>query len=381
MKTVPAGAEPQFDHQGATNTTVSNLNLPGNYTFTLRAFDDIHMTTLDKTITVNAAPGAPVITSAANANVIAGTPFTYTIAASDNPMNFAATNLPPGLTFTNGVISGTPSIVGTYNIQISASNASGMGYGNLVLTVKLPLPVITSSSIADGITNIAFNYTIQATSVPTSFSASGLPAGLTLNSLTGAITGTNTTGGIFNATIIANNATGATTNLLTIIIYTNAPPAPVITSPLSATGKMSVSFNYQIAATNYPTSFFVIGLPLGLSFDPASGRIFGIPSATGNFLVTLRAINNGGTGSTNLNLTINPEPPPRIDSVSMQNGFTLSFSMLTNRHYAVEWIGSLPNTNWMALTNGIPGSETIQTVTDLVTDAPARFYRLKVTAP
>ena len=39
VKTVPVGAEPQFDHQGTTNTEVSNLNLPGNYTFTLRAFD------------------------------------------------------------------------------------------------------------------------------------------------------------------------------------------------------------------------------------------------------------------------------------------------------------------------------------------------------
>jgi Putative Ig domain len=381
VKTVPAGAEPQFDHQGATNTTVSNLNVPGNYTFTLRVFDDIHETTQDRTITVNAAPGAPVITSAAAAGVIAGTSFTYTITVSGSPTSFSATNLPPGLTFANGVISGTPTIVGTYNIQLSAANASGTCYGNLALTVKLPLPNITSSSTADGVTNIAFNYTIQATSVPTSFSASGLPAGLALNSLTGTITGTNTTGGIFNAIIIASNSTGATTNSLAILIYNSAPSMPGITSALTATGNMSASFNYQIAATNYPTSFFVIGLPLGLSFDPASGRIFGIPSVTGNFPVTLRAINGGGTGSTNLNLTLNPEPPPHIDSATMQNGFNLSFLTLTNRFYAIEWITNLLNTNWSALTNGIPGSATTQTITDPVTNAPSRFYRIKVTSP
>jgi hypothetical protein len=381
VKTVPAGAQPQFDHQGATNTTVRNLNLPGNYTFTLRAFDDIHMTTLDKTITVSAAPGAPVITSAAAAGVITGTSFTYTITASGSPTSFSATNLPPGLTFANGVISGTPTIVGTYNIQLSAANASGTGYGNLVLTVKLPLPVITSSSTADGVTNIAFNYSIQATSVPTSFSASGLPAGLVLNSLTGAITGTNTTGGIFNATIVANNSTGATTNSLTIVIYNSAPVVPSITSALTATGNMSASFNYQIAATNYPTSFFVIGLPLGLSFDPASGRIFGIPSVTGNFPVTLRAINGGGTGSTNLNLTLNLEPPPHIDSVTMQNGFSLSFLTLTNRLYSVEWINNLLNSNWTALISGIPGDGTTKTVTDAATTDINRFYRLKVDMP
>ena len=94
-------------------------------------------------------------------------------------------------------------------------------------------------SVADGIVNVAFNYTIRATPVPTSFSASGLPAGLVLNSLTGAITGTNTTGGTFNATIVANNSTGSATNELTIAIYNGAASAPVITSALTATGSLS----------------------------------------------------------------------------------------------------------------------------------------------
>ena len=215
-----------------------------------------------------------------------------------------------GMTFSNGVISGTPEIVGTYNIQLAAANASGTGYGNLALTVQLPLPAITSSAIADGLVNTAFNFTVQADNVPTSFSAAGLPSGLTLNSVTGAITGTNTTGGAFNVTVIAANSTGQTTNNLTIIIYSGAGLSPGVTSALAATGNVSASFNYQITASNNPTSFFVIGLPAGLMFDPASGRIFGIPFVTGNFAVTLRAINRNGTGSATLALTINPPPLP-----------------------------------------------------------------------
>ena len=74
--------------------------------------------------------------------------------------------------------------------------------------------------------NAAFSYTIQATAVPTSFSAIGLPFGLVLNSLTGAIMGTNTTGGVFTVSIAANNSTGSATNLLTIVIYTGAAAAP-----------------------------------------------------------------------------------------------------------------------------------------------------------
>ncbi len=378
VKATPAGAQPLFDHQGATNTTVSNLKLPGSYTFTLRAFDDLHMTTQDKTISVSAAPGAPVITSAAAASVIVGLPFIYTITASGGPAGFNAINLPPGLTFTNGVLSGSPQIVGTYNLLLSATNISGAGYGNLTLTVKLPLPVITSSPSADGLVNTAFDYTVQATSVATSFSATGLPGGVIINSLTGVMTGSPTNTGIFNATITANNSTGATTNSLTIIIYNSVAPAPVITSALTATGNLSASFNYQIIATNYPTSFFAIGLPPGLSFDPASGRIFGIPGLTGSFVVTLRAINSGGTGSANLALTIGPEPPPQIDSFLLENGFNMSFLTLTNRLYEVDWLANLAGSNWTTLASDIIGNGATQSVTDPITNASARFYRLKV---
>jgi hypothetical protein len=202
-----------------------------------------------------------------------------------------------------------------------------------------------------------------------------------LNSLTGAITGTNTTGGTFDVTIVANNSTGSATNALTIAIDNGVAPAPIISSALTATGSLSASFNYQIAATNYPTSFFVIGLPSGLSFDPASGRIFGIPAVTGNFAVTLRALNRNGTGGANLSLTINPEPPPKIDSVSIQNGVALAFLTMTNRVYAVEWSTNLLNASWISLTGGIIGDGGTQTVVDPTTNDLTRFYRLKVTVP
>ncbi|HWX21832.1 MAG TPA: putative Ig domain-containing protein [Candidatus Binatia bacterium] len=381
VTTTPIGAKPRFDHQGSTNATVSNLTLPGTYTFTLRAFNDLYMTTSNVTLIVKAAPGAPVITSPANDSVIVGTPYTYSIAASNGPTGFDAIDLPAGLTFANGVISGTPSIAGSCNILLVGTNASGAGYGNLALTVKLPLPVFTSSATADGVVNTPFLYTLQAANVSTSFSAINLPPGFVLNSLTGAITNTPTSAGTNTVIVIANNSTGSTTNSLTIIIYNGPPSVPVITSPLTATGSLSAGFNYQITAANYPTSSFAIGLPLGLSFDPASGRIFGIPSITGSFNVTLRALNSGGTGSASLALTITPEPPPKIDSITLRNGFALTFLALTNRHYAVQWLTNLLDTHWAALTSGIPGNAATQTVTDTTTNAPARFYRLKVMTP
>jgi hypothetical protein len=52
IKTVPAGANPVFTHQGLAISNVGRLSIPGTYTFTLRAFDDIHETTKDVTVQV-----------------------------------------------------------------------------------------------------------------------------------------------------------------------------------------------------------------------------------------------------------------------------------------------------------------------------------------
>jgi len=138
LKSAPIGAEPLFDHQGLPKTTVRNLTLPGTYVFTLRVFDDLHMSTSDLSLTVIPAPGAPVITSAAAASVIAGTSFRYRVTASGAPAGFNVRSLPPGFTFSNGIISGTPTRVGAYNILLIATNASGVGYGNLALIVIAP---------------------------------------------------------------------------------------------------------------------------------------------------------------------------------------------------------------------------------------------------
>jgi hypothetical protein len=381
VTTTPPGAHPTFDHQGLSTTTVSNLVLPGAYTFQLRVFDDLHMTTQDTTFTVSPQPGAPVITSVATDSVILGLPYNYALSANNGPTGFVVIGLPAGLSFSNGVISGSPSNAGSYNIQLSASNATGAGYGNLALTVKLPLPVITSPLTADGLVNVAFNYTIQSENVATIFGATALPGGLTLNSATGAITGTPTNSGVYSVAINAANTTGETTSNLTIIIYNGSAPAPVINSALNAFGTVGARFNYAITASNNPTGFFAIGLPAGLSFNPANGEVTGAPLMAGAFNVTIRASNQGGTGSSNLLLNIDPEPAPQIQAFWTPTGIDLSFLALVTHRYSVEWNTNLLNGVWTALISDLPGDGTSATIADPTTNLAARFYRLQVFTP
>lgn len=79
----------------------------------------------------------PVITSSTTASGSQGRPFTYQITANNNPVSFAATNLPNGLTLntTTGLISGTTAANGIINISVSATNTAGTGTQNVALEI------------------------------------------------------------------------------------------------------------------------------------------------------------------------------------------------------------------------------------------------------
>src|SRR4029077_5909491 len=83
----------------------------------------------------------------------------------------------------------------TYSDPNGLSIAGGTSTGGTVtVTPGLPVaPVITSAGTASGTVGTAFSYQIVATNSPTSFNATGLPAGLTVNAGTGLISGTPTT--------------------------------------------------------------------------------------------------------------------------------------------------------------------------------------------
>jgi hypothetical protein len=81
------------------------------------------------------APAAPVITSPTTATAKVGTAFTYTIVASNSPTSYSATSLPAGLSVntSTGLISGTPTAIGTNSVTIGATNAGGSGTATLVI--------------------------------------------------------------------------------------------------------------------------------------------------------------------------------------------------------------------------------------------------------
>ena len=275
---------------GAVFTSTANFGQPSDFSMGVNG-------------TVNPPP--PVITSPPTDTATAGQLFSYQITATNNPTSFNATGLPANLTVdtSTGLISGTPSTAGIFSITLSATNAGGTGTATLTLTVNPAPPVITSPSSTTGTVGQAFTYQITATNSPTSFNATGLPAGITVNTGTGLISGTPSAAGTFSINLSVTNAGGTGTAILTLTV-SKTTSAPVITSPDSANATMGQSFSYQITATNSPTSFGASGLPAGLSIKTGTGLISGAATVAGDFSVSLSATNASGTGTAVLTLHV-----------------------------------------------------------------------------
>ncbi len=173
------------------------------------------------------APHAPVITSALSVSGNVALPFRYQITGTLFPHIFTSTSLPNGLSLSaTGVISGTPTDVGTTTVTLTLANGSDSSTYPITISIApLPLPAVTSILTAYGSVGAAFTYNAIANNNTTSYAATGLDGtGLSLDPATGIISGTPTTVGTINADITPTNATGAGAPSTLVIKIFASPP-------------------------------------------------------------------------------------------------------------------------------------------------------------
>lgn len=101
-----------------------------------------------------------------------------------------------------------------------ATAATNTAFRGIAFAPALKVPAITNTTLTlSGDLNVALaNYTITADNAPQSYNATGLPAGVTINTQTGVISGTPLNAGTFNVTISATNAAGTDSRTLVITI-------------------------------------------------------------------------------------------------------------------------------------------------------------------
>ncbi len=310
----------------------------GTFPVTITAVNGAGAGSAVLTLTMANPPLVPVVTSAAAypppgstvpAGVAVTSANTYTITAQN--MSYAGSKymatLPAVLNLaysqTTGKITGTPKYPGTYTIPIWGVNPGGAGaVVNLAYTVApngMP-PMITSVATATAYlgtvyTAISGVYTVAGSGTPTLFGVTApgggtLPAWLKINAATGVLYGTPDALGNFPVVVSAANAGGTVTANVTLSVVRN-PNAPVISSPLTASGHVGTPFTYTVAASNNPTGYMVTGLPAPLQLG--GNVISGTPTSIAtNIAVTLKAANAYGFDQETLILNIAPAVTPPV---------------------------------------------------------------------
>jgi uncharacterized protein YhjY with autotransporter beta-barrel domain len=186
------------DSTGGTAATVTN-----NYTLTIAV--------PSLTLTPATVPAGTAGVAYSQAFTASGgiAPYTYAISAGA---------LPAGLSFTSaGLLSGTPTVAGTFNFSITATDSTTGTAGTVTVayTLTLSVPTITVNPpvLPNAVLSVPYNHVINAVggTQPYTFAvtAGALPAGVTLGA-DGTISGAATATGTFNFTITATDALGFT---------------------------------------------------------------------------------------------------------------------------------------------------------------------------
>jgi hypothetical protein len=205
----------------------------GSFPITLTATNGIGTpATQEFTLTVDAAPD---ITSPLTTNFYEGVANSFTVTATGYPRpTFAETGaLPTGVTLdpTTGVLSGTPNATGTFPITLTASNGiTPDATQTFHLVVLVPPLVVTTTSLPGGIVGSVYTATLTASgrAIPFSWSVTSgaLPAGLSLDTATGVISGTPTAVGSSTFTVAVRDANGTVASSPLAITVASAVIAP-----------------------------------------------------------------------------------------------------------------------------------------------------------
>lgn len=230
------------------------------------------------------------------------------------PYTYAALpgSLPPGLTLSlAGVLSGTPTIAGSYTATITANDSTGVCSGNQVYKINISCPAITISPsiLPNGEVCKPYNQTITPSCGTAPYlcgvASGGLPPGLVLSSCV--ISGTPTVAGVFSFTITATDSVSSfTTQPYTIVITCPIIPiSPPVLPPATACLNYCVKLKPSCAIGSTQFSVTSGALPPGLPLSP-DGMLCGTPSTAGiySWTVTFTDSVSGCTGSVTYTLVV-----------------------------------------------------------------------------
>lgn len=187
----------------------------------------------------------------------------------------------------------------------------------LAPAIALAAPPVVSTTLQPGRVGYDYNeriFVVTSSSPVTSYGASGLPAGLSINASTGAITGRPTgSAGTYPVVLSATNADGTGAGTASLRIEPGPTAAPVINMPdvltteRPADGTSGGMWVTAVNVSNFPSRITVAGLPAGASQDGGVGSLINWGSAApGTYSLTITAINPIGSATKTMRVNIHP---------------------------------------------------------------------------
>ncbi len=317
-----ANLPPGLTFNPATRILSGTPTTDGTYTFAIRATDAFnYVGETIYTVVINPAGVLTLNPPDPLPNGTGSNDYTQTFVASGGTPPYTYTvdnvaNLPPGLTFVNGLLSGRPTAAGTYAFTVNVTDGVANGSQLYNLTIDPPAIDITPASpLPGGTGSTPYTVTFGATGSQEAFTftipAGEIPPGLTFNGATGILSGTPTAAGTFDMNVTATDANGFTaTELFQLTI---AAPVITITTanplPSGTEGVLYTDITFTATGGTGPYTFTVTGgaLPDGMTLSPAG--VFGsTPTTAGNYTFTVTPTDaNGFPGTAAVfNITITP---------------------------------------------------------------------------
>ena len=287
-------------------------------------------------------------------------------------------SLPSGLSLssTTGAISGTPTAVySTSTITIQASNSGGSDSTTISITVNDEAPNISYGGPYTFTKNTAIS-TITPTNTggaATSWSitSGSLPAGLSLSSTTGAISGTPT--GVYSTasiTIEASNGAGSDSAGITLTVQEQAPNIGY-GGPYTFTKNMAISTITPTNTGGASTSWSITSgsLPAGLSLSSTTGAITGTPTAVySTASITIQASNSGGSDSTSISITVQDEAP----NIGYGGPYTFTKNTAISTITPTNTGGAA--TSWSITSGSLPAGLSLSSATGTISGTPTGVY-------
>jgi hypothetical protein len=342
-------------------------------------------------ITVTGDSTPPAINGASSLEAVEGIAFNYQFSTigGTQPYNWSVASgaLPNGLSLnaTNGLISGTPGATGNASFTVEVRDAqSRIAQKAVTMSVSPPAPPaleITTASLASVMIGSSFNVqlTVAGGTLGYTWSVIGgaLPAGISLNSTTGVLSGTPTAVGNYPFTVQVADAQAHIAQRAYTISVT---PPPLAINALSMPAVVrGANLNTVLSATGgvQPYTWSIVGgaLPNGLSLNAASGVIIGSPTAVGTFAFTVQVADaQVRAAQREFSIAVLPSPLAiERASVSFEVTKGLAFS------YQVNATGGAPPFVWSVASGTLPAGLALNANSGIISGIPSAGGTFSVT--